>query len=434
MSIIKIKYMLSVAAIFLSAGLVFSQTGAYNSYSPYSVFGIGNIAKEGTAYNKTMGGVGIAGRDNRYINYINPAAITARDTLSFMVDMGLSSSNKVFRQNNMKSANNVFNISNIVVSLPLYKKSAMVFGISPYSDVGYNFSYYNINPDYGFHTYNSSGDGSIYQLFGGAAVTLWKNFSLGAQAIYYFGNIDKTTKMDFSSPGFRNISGGYVMQLEAVAGKFGVQYSIPISDTYFTIGATYRTGSKIRGFVREFKYASLSSKTDTLSHKVDTLSKVGNVRFAGEYGIGFSLHKKEKWNFEINYTFSDWRRSGFDLQPGFANIGDSKFSTTFSQSVKAGFEYIPNRNDIRYYMRRCAYRIGAYYDRDYYKLDGNTINSYGLTFGVTLPVFRLYNGLTLGVELGQKGNLNKNMVMEQYIGFSIGFSIHDIWFIKQRYE
>ena len=85
-------------------------------------------------------------------------------------------------------------------------------------------------------------------------------------------------------------------------------------------------------------------------------------------------------------------------------------------------------------MRRCAYRIGAYYDRDYYKLDGNTINSYGLTFGVTLPVFRLYNGLTLGVELGQKGNLNKNMVMEQYIGFSIGFSIHDIWFIKQRYE
>ena len=56
MSIIKIKYMLSVAAIFLSAGLVFSQTGAYNSYSPYSVFGIGNIAKEGTAYNKTMGG------------------------------------------------------------------------------------------------------------------------------------------------------------------------------------------------------------------------------------------------------------------------------------------------------------------------------------------------------------------------------------------
>ena len=191
--------------------------------------------------------------------------------------------------------------------------------------------------------------------------------------------------MDFSSPGFRNISGGYVMQLEAVAGKFGVQYSIPISDTYFTIGATYRTGSKMRGFVREFKYASLSSKTDTLSHKVDTLSKVGNVRFAGEYGIGFSLHKKEKWNFEINYTFSDWRRSGFDFQPGFANIGDSKFSTTFSQSVKAGFEYIPNRNDIRYYMRRCAYRIGAYYDRDYYKLDGNTINSYGLTFGVTLP-------------------------------------------------
>ena len=53
--------------IFLTIGLlliampsVWAQSGASSSYSPYSVFGVGDLYQEGTAYNKTMGGVGIA--------------------------------------------------------------------------------------------------------------------------------------------------------------------------------------------------------------------------------------------------------------------------------------------------------------------------------------------------------------------------------------
>ena len=41
-------------------------------------------------------------------------------------------------------------------------------------------------------------------------------------AIYYFGNIEKETKMDFASPSFRDISNGYALQLEGFAGKLGV--------------------------------------------------------------------------------------------------------------------------------------------------------------------------------------------------------------------
>ena len=47
---------------------VSAQDGTYGAYSPYSIFGIGDISKEGTAYNKSMGGVGIANRNNRFIN------------------------------------------------------------------------------------------------------------------------------------------------------------------------------------------------------------------------------------------------------------------------------------------------------------------------------------------------------------------------------
>lgn len=99
-----------------------------------------------------------------------------------------------------------------------------------------------------------------------------------------------------------------------------------------------------------------------------------------------------------------------------------------------GAEYIPNKNDIRYYLRRCAYRAGLYYNTSYFKLNGNTINSYGLTLGVTLPIFRWYNGLTLGVDIGQRGGAKASMVKERYIMFNVGFNIHDIWFQKPRYD
>ncbi len=428
------RIIFSIAFAMLPFFFANAQDGAYGSYSPYSVFGIGDISKLNSAYNAGMGGVGIAGRDHRYINIMNPASITARDTLSFMMDFSIYSQNKIYKQSGIKSANNSLNIADIAFTVPVYKKSAMIFGIAPFSDVGYDFSYNKADPEYTVLRYSSSGNGGVYQIFGGGAATFWKNLTIGAQAIYYFGNIDKKTSMDFLGSSFRDLSSGYILQLGGIAGKFGIQYEIPVKDMYLTLGATYRTGSRLHGYVKEYKFATLSNITDTLSYHVDTLANSRNALIAGEAGIGISLHKPEKWNVEINYIFSNWGRSGFDTTPGFSNEGAAKFSTTFSQSVRAGFEYIPNRNDIRYYLRRSAYRMGAYYDKSYFKLDGNTINSFGLTFGVTLPVFRLYNGLTLGVDLGQRGSVSGNMTRERYMSFSVGFNIHDIWFRKQRYE
>ena len=62
------------------------------------------------------------------------------------------------------------------------------------------------------------------------------------------------------------------------------------------------------------------------------------------------------------------------------------------------------------------------------------VNSVGLTLGITLPVFRGYNGLSLGIDMGQRGSLRGNMVRERYVTFVVGFNIFDIWFQKPRYN
>lgn len=412
----------------------FAQEAAYGAYTPYSIFGIGELHREGTAYNNTMGGVGIATRNKRFVNYLNPASLTARDSLSFMADIGLSQSNTVYKQGSLTSGNNTFNMYDFILSFPIYKSSAFMVGLTPFSDMGYDFTTKITDPDVigntGNLTYSASGSGSVYQLFAGGGVTFWKKLSLGAEFIYYFGTLDKTYNQTFSDATYNALTSTDNLLMRGTTGKFGLQYEQRFGrDMSIVFGATYRLKTKLSG--RTESYETLGSISDTLRYNTSDNS---GVSIADELGVGISFRKGDVWSAEINYLRSGWNRSGMANVEGFAVDADVKFSTTATNSIRAGFEIVPNRNDIRYYYKKIAYRGGVYYDQSYYKLDGNLVNSYGVTFGVTLPVFRWYNGITLGVDLGQKGSLKNNMVRERYMKFVIGFNIHDLWFHKPKYE
>ena len=435
----KIERIFLLSVFLIISVCVSAQDGTYGAYSPYSIYGIGDISKEGTAFNKSMGGVGVATRNRRFINYLNPAAVTARDSLSFMADFGLSQSNNVYKQGDLRSAHNTFNIYNFVMSFPIYRSSAFMVGITPFSDTGYDFSSIETDPDIigqtGNISYDSYGTGSVYKVFAGAGVTLWKRLSLGAEAIYYFGNLDKVTNMDYSNSSYRSVNSGNDLMIRGTTGKFGLQYEQKLGgDVSMIIGATYRLSTSMKGNSINYRYAKQDSVTDTLKYQEGDLRKAG-LKFADELGVGISVKGGEKWTAEFNYFRSDWRNSGFDSNSGFSVKSDNEtFTSTVSQAFRAGFEIVPNRNDIRYYLRKCAYRAGVYYDQSYYKLNGNNVNSMGITLGVTLPVFRLYNGLTLGVDLGQRASTRNNMIRERYATFMIGFNIHDIWFQKIQYK
>ena len=240
--------------------------------------------------------------------------------------------------------------------------------------------------------------------------------------------------MNYSDSSYKSINSGSDITVGGITGKFGLQYEQKVVDNVSVVlGATYRLGTNLSGYSTNYRYANQSSVSDTLSYNVDTLGKIG-MRFADELGVGIAVKGGDKWSAEFNYTRSDWTNTGMDTAPGFSVIGEMPFSTTVSQSFRAGFEIIPNRNDIRYYFRRCAYRAGIYYDQEYYKVSGHGINTMGITLGITLPVFRWYNGLSLGVDFGQRSMNSNNLIREQYVMFNIGFNIHDIWFQKPRYN
>ena len=423
---------IAVASLLLALPLS-AQNGAYNGYSPYSVYGIGDLHAAGTAYNASMGGVGIATRNKRFINTMNPASITARDSLSFMADFGLSGKFSLFTQDDLKGTKTLFNINDFVISFPMWRRTAFMVGIQPFSDTGFSRAYTDkiTSGDQsigytGNRAYGAYGDGGLNQFFAGASALLWNRLSIGAQYNLFFGTISKYSISQFSDASYRGQTMGDTLQVRAHTAKFGLQYEQPIGTGKLVVGATYRLKAKVSGHAVEY---SNISELDLGRHELDK----DNITLGDELGVGLSYAQGDKWSMEFDYIRGDWTDSNFDAVRGFRNNGVYSFSTSKSQSFRAGFELTPNRNDIRYYLRRCTYRVGAYMDQSYYQVDGNNITSAGITLGMTVPVYQGYNGITFAIDLGQRGFGNA-FVKENYLGFHVGFNIFDIWFRKPQYQ
>lgn len=429
----KSRILTAAAVLLLTGANLFGQSpDALSTFTPYSIFGVGDINKVGTAYNKAMGGIGIGIRENRLINIVNPASLTERDTLSFLLDFGVDQKNILSSTSSAKSAYNTFNMHHMVMSFPIYKKSAFSIGITPYSSVGYSFQESEKDPaiinEMGDIRYQQYGTGGINKAFVGAAVNLFKNFSLGAEGIFYFGTIDRRSDIFFNSDAsYRVINTGVDYVISSLSAKLGAQYfKILNSDMSLTVGATYLLGKKLSGDLTKYAYAtSIAGKKDTAYFNSN---KNTSLEIPSEIGVGFSLRKKDKWLIGADYTRQDWSSAKFAPTPGVS------FTPAVSNAYKVGFEYIPNRYDIRYYTKRITYRGGLYYENTYMKIADKQIDAMGITLGATFPILRLNNGVGISVDMGQRGSQKNNLVRERYIMFNINFSLQDIWFIKYRYD
>jgi len=439
------RHILGAALLLCAFAPAFAQGsvgGADSGYSPYSIFGIGDILDKGISYNAAMGGVGIADRNERVLNILNPAAVTAREEKSFMFDFGLNNSNTIFEGNAAtalgkeaegphKSAMNTFTMHHVAASFPIYKHSAFKLGIQPYSAVGYNFIAHEVDDalvsEVGNINYQKYGEGTLYQVFLGAGVTLWDRLSLGVDGQYYFGNIIRHSAAYFNTnAAYRTISTGWDYVMSGFSAKFGLQYEQPIGNTSkLRVGATFNLGTKIKGYEKRYAFAEFLSATDSILFQVNNIE---GHSIPAELGVAIGFSASDAWRFNFDYTRQDWTGIPFSATPGV------DFKPCAAQSFRFGLEYTPNRYDIRYYMRRVSYRAGVYRKGNYVSLNGHQVTATGFTFGASFPVFRYYNAISFGVDIGQRGTMKDDLIRERYVMFNVSFDIHDIWFIKNLYN
>ena len=67
----------------------------------------------------------------------------------------------------------------------------------PFSNIGYHIEDSESHPDLGLINYSYNGDGGLSLLYVGAAYNLTENLSVGANANYLFGGLNRNKKVHF---------------------------------------------------------------------------------------------------------------------------------------------------------------------------------------------------------------------------------------------
>ncbi len=394
--------------------------------APYSYLGVGRIENQGLALNRSLSGLGVGISSSYYLNGINPAGLSSMDTMSFTFEVGSSLSVVNFKENGRSERATNGNIDYLAIGFPIAHWWKSSVGFRSFSKVGYNIVQKQMVDD-GVNTpyelqRSIKGSGGLNLLYWSNSIEPLKGLSLGFQLGYLFGNktnriIDKTTNPNISVSESDQAS---KLRVNNAHYKLGLQYQYPINETSkFTIGAVFSNQMDLN---TEYQLTVLSRSS---GHKQDTLLYDENSEYKMSlplmYGVGVS-YSTEKWTFGVDYRTSLW--SKVDDKLGFV---DSKY-------IVAGIEYVPNLRIATKFKHTMRYRLSAFYNEQYVQFNGAAVKQFGINIGVGLPVRRSKSTVNLSFDIGKIGTFEKNDLEQTYFGFKLDISMHDIWFMKRRYD
>ena len=85
------------------------------------------------------------------------------------------------------------------------------------------------------------------------------------------------------------------------------------------------------------------------------------------------------------------------------------------------------------YFQRIAYRLGAYYTRDYIMVGDNHTREYGAAIGFGLPTLGTKTIINLGLEYKRRSSYPaSNLVSENYFNITIGVNFNEFAFWQDK--
>jgi hypothetical protein len=433
-----IKKSLIIFVIALSTNILSFGQSAINS--PYTRFGVGEIDRNGFNNSKAMGGISTGLRENNQINYMNPAAISAQDTMSFIFDIGVKGI-----YNDLKTTNNNLTYKNvsfdhIAIAFPIKRWWFASVGVTPYSKIGYNVEQYSPHPYFDTVNvyYDNIGDGGINQLYISNSFKIGKHLAIGFNFNYLYGTIERynQTYLDIPESFSSVIYDKYTLKKTAL--DIGIQYYKEVFNKYFFVtGITFsnKVSFKAKKEIINFSaddfrlseltiidYMTLKNNYDTLSSSVDNNYK---IEVPARYSIGFTTGIKDKLKVGFDYSIQDWS----DIE-SLNSIDSYSLDETFN----CGIEYIPNKFSLRNYFKHISYKAGFYYNKSYIKVDDNQINNYGITFGLGIPIVNQKTRLNVSYTYGKRGTTDNGLVQEGYSVIGLNLTLYDFWFFKRKFQ
>lgn len=429
--------------------LVFIAVYAISSYgqegtaSPYSFYGIGSLKFKGTVENRSMGGLSIY-TDSIHINLRNPASYAGKNLdilnnesrpVKFTVGGSYSSINLKSDSESDNASSTTFDY--LAMSVPM-GKFGFGFGLLPYTSVGYKLESLN---DAGDVSTRFKGQGGLNKAFLGFGYQISSGFSIGIDAHYNFGNIQNSNiTYSYDIDGFPTQYQSRETNRSDLSGlnfNLGVSYKAMLNNKLELVsGITFTPESNLASKnERSFSTITVSSSTgqefaiNTVEEDLEAsgLSETDLV-MPSKFSMGVGVGEPMKWFVGIE--------SVFQKTSNFSNDLYSSGNTTYedASTISIGGFYIPQYNSFTSYFKRAVYRAGLHYEKTGLNINNESINEFGISFGVGLPVGSFFSNANLGFELGKRGTTNSNLLQENFVNFQLSLSLNDRWFQKRKYD
>ena len=436
--------------------LIYSFSSAQEN-SPYSRYGVGDLIPNQNVSTRGMGGISAGYADFQSINFVNPAALgyISNTILDLGGEVDIRTLKSTISTEKYKATNTL--ISYLQLGFPLLsrklKKSdaeknvfwGLSFGLRPLSRISYKIEKnerLQLPPLSDSLNTLYEGSGGINQFNIGTGLRV-KNFSIGINTGYSFGNKDYSTKLSFIND-------------SVIYYKSNTEAKTRFSGFFLNVGMHYafvfnksQPGQRtlnigVYGNLQQNLKASRNNLDETFSYDgnggivaIDTVQykndESGRIKIPATYGAGFTYSTKN-WLLGLDFETASWSNYRYYGQSD--NVQNN-------WTVRVGAQYYPakEKTAASKYWSFVKYRAGFYFGPDYIKLN-STRNNYAATVGATFPLtsqqtllrYGEYVLLNTAFEIGARGNKQSTSVRETITRINIGISMNARWFQKRKYD
>ncbi len=412
-----------ISLIFIVIVFASSSCGLFaQSSSSYSRYGVGDIDYSYSVRRMGMGQLGTSIADVDFISIINPASLYRISKTR--IEFSLKYNGTFLGDNLQKSYFAETDFGGFTVGVPLSNTYGigMAFGLVPFSNVSYDVveNSSSINPLIGDYKIEYSGKGGLSKVFVSSSYLLPIDLAIGASFDYYFGNINYNSRVDFINSSSYSSEYERNYQYRGIGGTFGL-ISPDISKIFdLTSISDFRLGLSFNLF------ANINNDTLYTARSVvglDTLnSGRGELEIPPKLSIGMSFVLSNKYLLSLDYSSQAWSN--------YKSNGLNSLELRNAYKISSGFEYRPLRELGSTFWEQIILRAGLSYEQTQYLVYSQGINQYSVSLGASLPL-SYENTLDIGLMYSRRGSKESNLLQEDIIKLGIGFSLGELWFLRQ---
>ena len=406
--------------IFVFCGL--SAVAQLGTSSPYSRFGLGDLQGNIFPVYNALGGGVTALSSTSSVNSSNPASYTSFKSNSFLFSTGGLHKTTLIQNLTDKQVANNSAFSHMTIAFPINSKLGASIGMLPFSNIGYTLNardtLVNANMIY-------TGDGGLSKVYFGGAYEPFKGFSLGMNASYLFGGLNRRKKLDYDDESFFDSRSNSSINLKGYYYEFGLMYKMELAnEKVLSFGLTANNNSSLRA-KRTNIVETISGTNETVKDTTSNIVEWGEVNLPKYISTGLMYRDGEKWLLIADYSIQNWA--------DYTLLGESD-DLSNSMRLSAGLQYTPEFNSVTKYYKRMQYRLGANYSNTPLTLNDTQLKEMSVSFGFGIPVKKSRTKYDISLTLGQRGTTDNNLIKEQFIKFGLSVSYDGIWFVKRKYD